>query len=203
MNEEKKKVKFSDKHPILGLIFVTYGSFLLAQIIIGTGLSLALRNFEWIEPGVTTPIGVIIGSLIILAIHYKANSTKYSFMAGREKFVEALKLLSIQIIYWIALIAFYSFFIGKIAIVPLKLSSFLMAIMAGLSEEIIFREISVSYMVKHWRKEKMIPVIALISGMLFGITHLTNIITGLSPLNCVLQLFLSALMGFFYAAVYL
>ncbi len=203
MNEEKVKVKFSDKHPILGLIFVTYGSFLLAQIIIGTGISLALRNFEWIDPGVTTPIGVIIGSLIVVAIHYKANSPKYRFMAAKEKFLEALKLLSVQIIYWIALIAFYSFFIRKIAIGPLKLSSFLMAIMAGLSEEIIFREISVSYMAKHWREEKMIPVIALLSGMLFGVTHLTNVVTGLPPLYIVLQFFLTVLIGFFFSAVYM
>ena len=47
--------------------------------------------------------------------------------------------------------------------------------MAGVTEEIAFRELPISYMARQWRDEKKIPLMVIIPGLAFGLTHITNI----------------------------
>ena len=48
--------------------------------------------------------------------------------------------------------------------------------MAGVTEEIAFRELPISYMARQWRDEIEIPLMVIIPGTAFGLTHLSNIV---------------------------
>ena len=73
--------------------------------------------------------------------------------------------------------------------------------MAGVTEEIAFRELPISYMARQWRDEKKIPLMVIIPGTAFGLTHLSNIV-GSKPTDTLAQVALSMLFGIFFSAVY-
>ena len=73
--------------------------------------------------------------------------------------------------------------------------------MAGVTEEIAFRELPISYMARQWRDEKKIPLMVIIPGTAFGLTHLSNIV-GSKPTDTLAQVVISIFFGVFFSAVY-
>lgn len=197
------KVKFSEQHPIVGLILLTYGSFLMAQFVIGTAVGYLLGILTGLDYLTTIAMAAVVGSLIVLAFWYKKNSPEYRFIPKKEEFLGSLKLLSPIILYSLILLGLYSMIAGRISFAPIAFSSLVTCLMAGFSEEIIFREIAISYMTKRWKTEKMIPVIAGISGLMFGLTHITNAVGGGKITDFIYQAVLSVFFGYFFSAVYL
>ena len=55
-------------------------------------------------------------------------------------------------------------FAGRFPLGPVPLSSIGVSLMAGISEEIAFRELPISYLARQWREEKLLPVYFLIYG---------------------------------------
>lgn len=203
MEEKKSKAKFSDKHPVIGLLLVTFGSYLIAQYVLGLAFMYPLNMIAGMDINTGMPIGVIIGSLIVLVIWHRKCSPAYRYMPGKGDFSGSFKFLSAIILYWIVLFGSYAVMAGGFPFGRINFTDFVSALMAGLSEEIIFREISMSYMTKHWRSEKMIPVMALLSGFLFGLAHMTNMVGGSTFMDALYQMLLCIFMGTFLGAVYL
>ena len=73
--------------------------------------------------------------------------------------------------------------------------------MAGVTEEIAFRELPISYMARQWRDEKKIPLMVIIPGVAFGLIHLLNI-PGENPADTLVQALLSIFFGILFSAVY-
>ncbi|MCR5101500.1 MAG: CPBP family intramembrane metalloprotease [Butyrivibrio sp.] len=204
MNDVEKKEKFTEKHPVIGLLLVTYGSFLVAQYVIGLILVVPLSKLTGLEYTEAMPLGVVIGSFIVLIFWNIKRSPEYHFMPGKGDTLEAVKLVSPVFLYCILLFSFYALFIpgGKFTFAAIPISDIFACLMAGISEEIIFREIAIPYMTKRWNSEKMIPIFAGISAVMFGLVHLTNGISG-NITGSILQSVLSVLWGYFFSAVYL
>ncbi len=204
MKDTAKKMKFSDKHPVLSLLLFTYGSYLLAQYVFGMIFMFIFHSAFGMNATEATTIGAVIGSLIVLALWYKRCSPELRIRSGKGSFIGSIKFLAPILIYWIAIVATYSTLAGKLALGPLTLGSVTSCLMAGVSEEIIFREISITHMTKYFRGEKMIPVIALVSAIMFGSSHFLNVIgTTEGLLDRIGQVVLSVFFGYFFSAVYL
>ncbi len=205
MKKETNKVKFSEKHPVLGLLLTTYGSFVVAQMVIGSIIAFPLIQMVGLDTTGAAGIGAVIGSLVVLAFLYKRSSPEYRFIPGKGSALGSFRLISPIILFWIILYGLYAIFLtgGKVTFAAISFSEIMACLMAGMSEEIIFREIAISYMTKHWKSEKMIPVIVGISGLLFSATHLTNVAGGFKVTDVLYQSALCIFFGFFFGAVYL
>ena len=87
---------------------------------------------------------------------------------------------------------------------PMVLISTILAGLAiGFSEEIMFRGIVVSYLMKVFRNSKSILIIVIVSALTFGIMHSLNAIIGDPLEDTLLQVFYCFATGILYAAVYL
>lgn len=197
------KQRFTDKHPILGLLLWTYGAFVISEMLFGVIATFAIGE-NGLEPGTATGIGGSVGSILVLVFWYLHNRKEYHFMPRKGDIGGSLKLIFLpMLVYWILLFGAYAYFAKGFPFAPIGLKQIMMASMAGLVEEVCFREIAVSYMAGHWMSEKRIPLIAALSGFLFGLTHMTNAIGGWEITSALLQTLLCIFMGVFYASIYL
>lgn len=198
------KQKLSDKYPVLGLLICTYSAFIVSEFVIGLIFTFVLSSVFRTDPTTSAAAGGSIGAFIVLIFWYLRNSPQYRFMPRKGEIAGAFRLITVpMLIYWVLLFGEYAF-IGKgFPFGAPTVKYFFMALMAGLVEEVCFREIAVSYMAKTMMNGKNIPVIAAVSGLLFGLTHLTNIIGGKPVFDILYQVMLCIFTGVFYAAVYL
>ncbi len=203
MNEATNKVRFSDKHPVMGLLLTTYVCMFLAQFVFGSVTSFALYASVGFGQTEGVGLGATLGSLVVLAIYYKMNSPEYRFIPAKGSAVGSLQLISPIVCYWVIIFGLYAVIAGTHTFAALSAADVFACLMAGFSEEIIFREITVSYMTRHWNREKMIPFIVLASGLMFGITHMGNLFSGGKLTDILYQVLLSTLFGCFFGAVYM
>ena len=197
------KQKFSEKHPILGLLVFTYSAFVIAQLLAGIVATFVLTKIGF-SLGLAAGIGGCMGSLLVLIIWGLSNRPEYRFMPRKGEISGSLKLICIpMLLYWILVFGSYAYFGKGFPFAPVGPKEVFMALMAGLAEEICFREIAVSYMAKHWMSEKSIPMIAVISGLMFGLTHITNLVGKNGISDTLIQVVLCIFFGVFYTAVYL
>ncbi|MBQ8665801.1 MAG: CPBP family intramembrane metalloprotease [Lachnospiraceae bacterium] len=199
----KNKHNFSDKHPVLSLLIFTFGGFLVAEFIIGMIFMFALESITGLDATTSVSLGGAIGSLFVLIIWYRWFSPEYRFMPQKGEIKDSFRLLWPILIYWVIVFGIYGYFAGGIPFRIVGIQSVAVALLAGLAEEVCFREIALSFMAKKFLNEKRIPLFAIVSGTLFGLTHLSNLAGG-SPLTDILyQVLLCILSGVFYSAVYL
>lgn len=83
--------------------------------------------------------------------------------------------------------------------IDLRFHSILTPVMAGITEEVIFRLIPLSLMLRYHRDSHHLKLAVIWTSFLFGAWHLTNGI----GVGVVLQSFFAVLMGFFFAAAFL
>ena len=188
---------------MLGLLLWTYGTFVIAEFMFGIIATFTIGN-TGMDPGTATAIGGSVGSILVLIFWYLRNRKEYRFMPRKGDISGSLKLIFLpMLIYWILLFGSYAYFAKGFPFAPVGLKEIMMASMAGLVEEVCFREIAVSYMARHWMSEKRIPLIAVICGLMFGLTHITNAIDGREITTALLQVLLCIFTGVFFASVYL
>ena len=198
----KSKHKLSDRLPVLGLLIFTFGGYLVSEFLIGIPMMFLLRLLG-VDATTGTAIGGCIGSAVVLFIWYRWFSPEYRFAPRKGDIRGSIVLLSPIVIYWLLLFGLYGYFAGGIPFRVVGIQSVLLALLAGLVEEVCFREIAISFMARKIMNEKRIPLMAIVSGFLFGLTHLTNLVKG-DPLKDILfQVLLCILSGVFYSAVYL
>ena len=196
------KENFSDKHPLASLLLFSYGSFVIAEFLIGVIVTMLLAP-TGVDKEMVLAICGSIGSLLILVFWYLRNRPQYRFMPRKGEISGSFKLMiGPKLFLWVMIFGLYAYFAKGSPFGPIGLKEVFMCLMAGLVEEVCFREIAVSFMAKHWLNEKTIPWIAVASGVLFGLTHLANGI-GDDVIAALEQTVLTVFFGIFYAAVYL
>lgn len=199
MRKEKKirEHKFLNKHTIAGVLLLMFGNFIVFNILAAVIGSMLLGR----ENGAGA--GGVIGSVIALILWCRYFQPEYKWKPEPGDWGKSLKLLLPVIVYWILMFGMFGIIAGGVPFGALPLSSILMAIMAGASEEVCFREIGISYLARQWRDENKIIFIALISSVAFSLTHLTNVGTMDDVGALLTQVLLAVLFGIFFSAVYL
>ena len=74
---------------------------------------------------------------------------------------------------------------------------------AGIKEEVVFRGVIISTLMRQWKDRNLFRQAALVSGIVFGLIHAANIFAGADPLQTLFQVIGSVSVGFIFAAVYL
>ena len=196
-----RKHKILDNHSVLGIFLLMYGSFILMQFVIGAPLGFAAHKLTGASATSCVAFFCVVGGLIVLFAHFFWFSPEYNWKTPASQTIVGIKLLWPILIYWIVAFSTFGYYAGRFPFGPLSFASALSAMMAGVTEEIAFRELPISYMARQWRDEKKIPLMVIIPGIAFGLTHLSNIV-GSKPTDTLAQVALSMLFGIFFSAVY-
>ena len=197
----KKQIthRFLDRYTIPGALLLTLWSYLGSQILLGTVISLPLHIVLSAENAVY--IGAAIGALILLAIHKRWFYPEFEGCLPGRDFRPALLPLALMFLgLWLPSVVEKA--VNGTLGAP-TLATVSMSLMAGISEEVAFRGIPGSYLMRQWREEGKIPVVMVLTSVLFSLVHAANLFVGAALGSTILQLLASFAMGMMFCAVFL
>lgn len=195
-----KEHKLTDKHPVLSAILFALGGFVLISIV-SYVVSTIFKDNEQSTAQCMTFLSVIITSLLIgLAYKRKFRLEFEGAMTGGRINI-GFMLILIQVGYS-TLVSVIKVFDDSVFHMPTAVS-ILAALQAGVMEEILYRGMMISTVMRKWKQDenKVIPA-AVICSAVFGGAHLMNAVA--APLDItLLQVVVTFCSGIFFSAVYL
>ena len=78
-----------------------------------------------------------------------------------------------------------------------------LSLMAGCMEEVVFRALPLSLMMRTDRSPKNIWLAIILTSLIFGAIHITNLSSGADPTSTAIQVISTLGTGFFFAAIFL
>lgn len=201
---EKKVIKHRilDKHPIVGIILLTVLALFMIQGFIGGVLGVGIALVLGLPQEPILYISMVVSAFIMLAIHkrwfYPEYEGSFSFdnRFGKWLIVTIIVLLALIIPDFIIMTVTGTNFVAP------SIKSILVALVAGTTEETIFRGIPASYAMRHFNDRKKLPLVIGITSLLFSLIHATNIFAGASVSATLLQLLTSFGIGTTLCALY-
>ena len=179
------------KQLLLVLLF-----FLVPQVTGGLVESVIQYFVSWFSPGIL--VAVI---SILMLLRYRKKSGINVLNADKDVMIRGIVFLWPNILNIVVTIIQY--ISGMRDVGKLTYSTFALAILAGVSEEIAFRAAPVMHMAKNFLTEKGIIKTAVFSSVLFGLIHMSNAGAGASIKLSIYQSILAACIGVLYVAVFL
>ena len=201
MNSQKtRQHKFVEKFPVVAAILMAIFWMLLFEIIeviINFGIHMVISGYDV----ATGPVGLFAGAAITLVLY------KWWF---RPEFEGMLKgdlplgfLLGLIELGYVLISYVPNLIDGSFSIKPLTLTILFVSLTAGIKEEVVFRGVIISTLMRQWKGRNLFRQAALVSGIVFGLIHAANIFAGADPLQTLFQVIGSVGVGFIFAAVYL
>lgn len=212
MSEKAKvrKHKLSEnrslKHVIIVTVLMMFGYFILSQLVLGLFIGIPVSNICGIEDMsvLTSPLSCI-GGLVMLFFFYWWFRPEYQWKPRNTAF--AFKAAAPILIYWfVYYVVLFTIAAGHLTfgLDRVTFNSITFGAMAGICEEMAFREVGISYMKRQLRDNKWNLLILIFTSVLFGLVHLTNVIAVSAPLWArMIQVFGTLFFGFFLGAIFL
>ena len=209
METKAKKIfkhPFLDKHTILGAIVLSVTALLASQILFGTiggeiyNLISGTRDYDSVGYDTGLYLGVIAGALIILAIFKRWFYPEYegAFKGGRNVLRWSILAFAIP-----ACLLIFNLVTDPGSMGMPSLIKWIIAIMAGVCEESIYRGLNASYIMRQTVTQKKILPAMLVSSLVFGMIHITNLMHGAPLVMTLLQIFSAFVLGLFLCALFL
>ena len=199
-NQKTRQHKFVEKFPVVAAILMAIFWMLLFEIIeviINFGIHMVISGYDV----ATGPVGLFAGTAIMLILY------KWWF---RPEFEGMLKgdlrlgfLLGLIELGYVLISYVPNLIDGSFSIKPLVWTIILVSLTAGIKEEVVFRGVIISTLMRQWKDRNLFRQAALVSGIVFGLIHAANIFAGADPLQTLFQVIGSVSVGFIFAAVYL
>ena len=200
MTKKERRHRFFNKHTILGTLILMVLGLLLCQIVGGLiGIPIdAICGDKNFAGG----IGVAIAALLVLLVYglWFRPEFEGNLRGGNVK--TGIKLSMILVVYWIVSTP-VGFALSDAVFGAPTLATIGMAMAAGFAEEVAFRGLPLSYLMRQWKEEKRILTAVLLTSLIFGGIHLLNISAGGNPGSVAVQTISAIAMGLFFGAVYL
>lgn len=213
VNTEEKKGKriikhpFLDKHTIPGIIFLSVFSMIMVQAVLGgfigivLGVPAAMISREFSNNVVF--MGVVVSSFIMLAIHKRWF---YPEFEGNIKTRENLGRWLLIAVGMLAVIIAADLIISLLIHCKFRaptVQTVLVSLVAGTSEEVAFRAVPGSYGMRQIKSSKALPMVVLLTSLIFSLVHATNILSGADVGATILQVVSSMVTGTLLCALYL
>lgn len=195
-----KQHKLTDIHPVLSAILFAFGGFVLISIV-SSVVATIFKDNEQSTAQCLTLLSVIIISLLIGLAYKRKFRPEFEGATTGGKLNIGIKLILIQVGYS-TLVSLIKLFDDSVFHMPTAVS-ILAALQAGVMEEILYRGMMISTVMRKWKHDenKVIPA-AVICSAVFGGGHLMNAVA--APLDItLLQVFVTFCSGIFFSAVYL
>ena len=185
--------KFLEKHPIMGMAVLYILSFFLIQYG-GLYVDSLIVKYVWSSyPGYIVSIAV---SFLLLWYFKRIFYPDYDGSLHTKGILKGILLMWPYCLLMV--LSVFHFNADNFL-----WSSLFTALWAGINEDIIFRGIPVAFLTYHYKEAKHIPIIALVTGLVFGGIHLFNIFVGGSIYGTILQTVSAVCLGMLFAAVFM
>ena len=201
MNSQKtRQHKFVEKFPVVAAILMAIFWMLLFEIIeviINFGIHMVISGYDV----ATGPVGLFAGAAITLVLYKWWFGPEFEGMLKGDLplgFLLGLIELGYVLISYVP-----NLIDGSFSIKPLTLTILFVSLTAGIKEEVVFRGVIISTLMRQWKDRNLFRQAALVSGIVFGLIHAANIFAGADPLQTLFQVIGSVSVGFIFAAVYL
>ena len=184
--------KFRDRPIISFIVFA-----IVAFILLGVISAVFGGFFYFLGPENGMSIGIIISSFVIASLYIYLYKIKGFFSFSKFKF--AFLIACPFILFTLTTLIDPNF---KIPTLETLLLAVIAGLAPGISEEIIFRGVLISYLMKFFKSSKGIYGILIVSALIFGLSHIAN--AGSAPLDAtIFQVFYASAIGILFGAVYL
>lgn len=202
MSKEKRiiKHKFVDKHPVIGAIIVTLLGLIAIQLLGGAlDAPFAMTISAYPKEGF---LGVVIVSLLALAVFKRWFYPEFEGNLRGGDCKAGFRLALIILIYWAIVFPAEIFFTPSVYGAP-TINTLALSMVAGFSEEVAFRGLPISLLMRQWRDEKKILTALILTSVIFGFIHLSNAIVGANFGSTIVQVIGATAMGIFFCGLYL
>ena len=199
-NQKTRQHKFVEKFPVVAAILMAIFWMLLFEIIeviINFGIHMVISGYDV----ATGPVGLFAGAAITLVLYKWWFGPEFEGMLKGDLplgFLLGLIELGYVLISYVP-----NLIDGSFSIKPLTLTILFVSLTAGIKEEVVFRGVIISTLMRQWKDRNLFRQAALVSGIVFGLIHAANIFAGADPLQTLFQVIGSVGVGFIFAAVYL
>lgn len=191
--------RFLDRFTIPGALLLTLWGYLGSQLLVGTVIALPLQLLLPVDNAAS--LSSAVGALILLAIHKRWFYPEFEgCLPVRDSRPALPALVLLLLALWVPSVIQNAL---EGALGAPTLSTVSMSLMAGVSEEVAFRGIPGSYLMRQWRDEGKIPAVMLLTSLLFSLLHASNLFVGAALGSTVLQLITSFGFGLLFCAVFL
>ncbi len=191
---------FFDRHTVLGTIVLILWAYFIVMIPASFVIGVVSVMMGLGDPTDYIFLGVIIMAPLTLLIHRLWFLPDFKGILFRG-FLKTLRCCPVILLFWLVL-CLPDFLHGDFP-QTFNLKVISLSVTAGFSEEIIFRGLPLSYLKRQLRSEKQVPLIVIITGTIFGLTHLTNIFVGASVSASLVQGVVTICIGIFLGAVFM
>ena len=152
--------------------------------------------------GAVSAIIVSALSIVLLIIYNKWFSPEFDgVFKAHVPLKEILMVSSVMAILIIGCIILNTVYAG--VVFRPSLSFLCLALMAGISEETIFRAMLIPIGMRYLKGKNRAWTAVIISSVIFGPIHMANIFMGADPVMTVIQVFMATCGGFVLAGIYL
>ena len=200
MERKRRKHFFFDRFTIPGaLLLFVIGLF--GSLIPGSLLAVFVEPVVG-DQHIATNICSVLMAFVVLGVYKFWFRPEFEGNLRGGDLKTGMKLFLIMVVYWafavpVGFIAGYDTFGAPTAWTVCE------ALAAGICEEVAFRGLPLSYLMRQWKKEKQIPVSVLFTAAVFGLVHLVNISGGTDPRREIFQVIGAFCGGIFDGVVYL
>lgn len=197
-----RKHKLTDSHPyIAACIFAVVLWLICAFMAAGINFLIHLVISDY--PVTIGPVGTILGSIAALLFYQFWFRPEFEGFFSGGDIAKGFKASIPYLIYLAAAFVTDFFFFPEISFKFISLNLLFTAIAAGFIEETIFRGGLLTTLLRKMESPKRILPAALISAAVFGVIHMSNILSGAGVLVTVMQSINAFTIGIADALIYM
>ena len=198
--KEKRQHRFADRFPAVAAILLLFGGMAAVQVggmFINIPLAMGIPGYASADAA-----GYIIVSLIVLWIYKRWFRPEFEGNLRGGIPGEGIRLSLFILIYWAVSFPIQFLFTPAVFGWP-TLKTLSLALTAGFTEELAFRGLPVSLLMRQWHEEKRILTIMILTSVIFGGVHITNYFSGADLGSSIMQTIAAAGAGLFFCGIYL
>ena len=196
--KKQRTHKFVDKYPLLSGVLGTIILFLV--FVLFYIVASIINNIFGSNPIIVT-ITTLISLCLTMLIYKWWFSPEYEGSLKGGNLKEGFMLCIPFGIYW--LINIIVLIVSGDLKFNVTFAGFSAALTAGIGEEIYYRIGSIPTMFKGWSDKKRHIVILLVSSVVFGLSHITNVFAGAELATTMHQVYTSFCHGLFFGALFI
>ncbi|MBO4456479.1 MAG: CPBP family intramembrane metalloprotease [Butyrivibrio sp.] len=209
MKREKKVIKHRvlDRNTVLGIILLAIFAYLMVAFVLGTvvgaiiGIAAVFAGIEEFETVIY--VGCVLASFLMLAIHKRWFYPEFDGCLKFDKRLGRWMLNALLVFVILSVPGIVSMLISKADFAMVSVKSMLVALVAGVSEEIAFRGVPGSYAMRQINEAKKITMPLIITSLLFALVHGVNLFMGATVQATVFQMLVAFAGGCVFFALFL
>ncbi len=209
MKKEKKVIKHRilDGNAVLGMILLSILTYVLVAIVIGfivggiIGIVTTLAGIP--ADNSLVMVFYAFSSFIMLAIHKRWFYPEFEGCVNTRNNLVKWLLIGVAVLLIILVPDCIIMLATKGNYAAPTLKSLQTSLVAGITEEIIFRAVPASYGMRQTKEAKKIPIVLVTTSAIFALIHATNILAGASVEATLVQVVTTFGAGAVLCALYL